>query len=134
MGPCKECHRDYESAKLHIGKSSAGWCFSLHVYPRPDYSSIALDIKDLDDWKKYFSFPGSYIEDEYGSKISVKEMLDNIENRSGCIDDLPADERGRFYTANGACKGPNGLARHNISQHCISHGEGTYDYIIGEFC
>jgi len=27
--PCAACGRGYE--QVHVGKSSAGWCFSLHV-------------------------------------------------------------------------------------------------------
>ena len=29
--PCEAC--GHEPAPLHIGKSSGGWCFSLHVIP-----------------------------------------------------------------------------------------------------
>lgn len=36
-----------EEDALHIGKSSAGWCFSLHIIPE-------LGIRDLSDWTKCF--------------------------------------------------------------------------------
>lgn len=39
-----------------------------------------------------------------------------------------------FYTRNNAVPGPNGLARHRIDMaHCIGHGAGTWDLILGEF-
>lgn len=34
---------------------------------------------------------------------------------------------------NNAVPGPNNLLRHKIDQHCIGHGDGTYDYLVGEF-
>jgi len=35
---------------------------------------------------------------------------------------------------NQAEPGPDGLARHKVNDgHCIGHGEGTWDLIIGEF-
>ena len=39
-----------------------------------------------------------------------------------------------FHEKNHSEDGPNGLLRHKIDgTHCIGHGEGTYDYTIGEF-
>lgn len=38
---CECCGRGFEP--LHIGKSSGGWCFSLHVMPEDN-------INTLDDW------------------------------------------------------------------------------------
>ena len=32
-----------------------------------------------------------------------------------------------------AIPGPNGLLRHRIGEHCIGHGDGTWDLIRGEF-
>lgn len=49
---CPHCGRGDEGL-LHIGKSSAGWCFSLHVMNR---------IQSLDDWKKAFENPENSIE------------------------------------------------------------------------
>jgi hypothetical protein len=44
---------------LHIGKSSAGWCFSLHVMPE-------AGINSLDEWRSLFCDPYALIQDEYG--------------------------------------------------------------------
>lgn len=54
--PCQCCGRPFE--QLHIGKSSAGWCFALHVIPE-------RGIKDLDDWVRIWSQPEARIVDEY---------------------------------------------------------------------
>lgn len=59
--PCECCGRTDEG--LHIGKSSAGWCFSLHVIPEEG-------INGLDDWKSRFDEPGVQIVNEYGEVVS----------------------------------------------------------------
>lgn len=39
-----------------------------------------------------------------------------------------------FHKCNQSERGPNGLLRHKIDgKHCISHGQGTWDCIVGEF-
>ncbi len=116
----------------HIGKSSAGWCFSLHVDPSDGIFALH-DIKHL-----WF---GKTIKDEYGSTISKKEMLAIITERSW--ERRSAEEMNKdpfyeswdeFHSVNGSEDGPNGLLRHKIDgNHCIGHGDGTYDYLIGEF-
>ena len=98
--PCECCGREYPS--LHIGKSSAGWVFSLHVIPG--------EIESLDHWKERWSKEGVRIINEYGNAITPDEMLLVITNRSH----------------------PRGLLRHDGS-HVLGHGEGTWDYITGEF-
>lgn len=126
--PCKECGRPHK--QMHIGKSSAGWCFSLHVIPEEN-------INDLEDWERLWAQPGARIVDEYGTEVSADEMRDNITNRSW-------DRRSgipfgygswaRFYEQNHAAPGPNGLLRHKIEPgHCIAHGDGTWDCIVGEY-
>jgi len=109
---------------LHIGKSSGGWCFSLHVVPEDG-------INDLDDWRKLWSAPGTFIENEYGEKISVEDMEDIITNRSS--EDFPR-ESVDWYRQNQAEPGPRHLARSMVDgRHCIKHGAGTWDCITGEF-
>jgi hypothetical protein len=123
-GPCEHCGRDFEGK--HIGKSSMGWCFALYVgeYEGP---------KNLDQWKERFHQPGSMIKNEYGDTVSPLDMLDTITNRES----KPAmgyEWTAQEYAQNHAELGPNGLARSLISEgHCIGHGEGTWDYIVGEF-
>jgi hypothetical protein len=119
---CPHCGRSDEP--LHIGKSSAGWCFSLHVYPDKGIST-------LEDWKDIWSNPKSVINDEYSRTVTPEDMLDTIANRywHGV-----QNTSHRWLAENYAEIGPNHLARHAISEgHCIGHGEGTWDYIVGEF-
>jgi hypothetical protein len=68
--------------------------------------------------------------DEYGGTLTDIELLSQITNRSriGALD-ITFD-----YDANSAERGPRGLVRAIIDgRHCIGHGEGTWDLIIGEF-
>lgn len=116
--PCKCCGRPYED--LHIGKSSGGWCFSLHVIPE-------RGLNDLDDWINFLE--GKKIFNEYGEKILLANLISEITERShpGGIDLTEYMDK---YTE----RGPNNLLRHRVDgKHCIRHGEGTWDYIIEEF-
>lgn len=99
--PCKHCGRAYES--LHIGKSSGGWAFALHVDPE-NY------INTLDDWRRLWNEPGTYIYDEDNEVISIEEM-------ERCI-----TQRGK------------NLRRHDLHDgFCVGRGEGTWDYVQGYF-
>jgi hypothetical protein len=60
---------------LHIGKSSAGWNFLLHIHPN-------LGVHELVDWRSLFCKVGSCIKNEYGDKIAYQEMVDCITKRS----------------------------------------------------
>lgn len=125
--PCPTCGRADEI--YHIGKSSGGWCFSLHVDP-------VNGINDLSDIKKLWK--GKIIKDEYGDEISKQGMLKLITKRSCPRDDNDAPYGYRswedFHWRNNSCPGLNGLVRHRIEEgHCIGHGEGTWDLIVGEF-
>jgi hypothetical protein len=102
--PCNHCGRPYESERKHIGKSSAGWVFSLHIIPEEG-------IDDLDDWQRVWSRPGWKIEDEYGETVSPDEMLARITQRHG-MSRLPGGGGDRF----------------------AGHGAGTWDKYTGEFC
>ena len=101
---CACCGREYEP--IHIGKSSGGWCFTLHVIPENA-------INSLDDWRKLWNTPGAKILDEYDRQIPIEEMEEVITQRS--------------WNA-------GGLRRHPIDgRYCIGHGEGTWDCCPGEF-
>lgn len=124
---CKCCMRPKEVK--HIGKSSAGWCFSLHVDE---------NTKSLVDWIDLITFHlgnpdhPCHIVDEYGRKLSLDELLHIIKNRDW--GHLVAPRPKEFYDQNNAEPGPNNLIRHKIDgRHCIGHGEGTWDLIRGEF-
>lgn len=131
--PCGSCTRDFEA--IHIGKSSGGWCFGLHV-------DAELGIHSLADWKERFAREGSFIKNEYNERVSVNDMLTIITGRTwartsaGCPDAVrnARQETDEWYRQNHAQPGPNGLARAQIMPgHCIGHGEGTWDLIVGEF-
>lgn len=136
---CKHCGRYDEDTVLHIGKSSYGWCFSLHVIPESN-------INSLDDWKKLFEQEDKYIiKNEYDEKISKEKMLEIIEKRVG---NKPFDERNwdnmlfnsgkteqYFHDTNLSERGPNNLLRSRIGPEtrCLGHGDGPYDLIEGLF-
>lgn len=116
---CPTCKRGDER---HIGKSSAGWCFSLRVYPEDGIST-------LDDWKREFARSDTAIRTEYDTHIAPGVMVDHIVNR-----EWPHPRDPKFFVENHAVPGPAGLARHKIDgSHCVGHGEGTWDYFKGEF-
>ena len=108
---------DFDKA---AGKSSGGWCFSLHVTDT---------IRSLDDWKE--EWQNGIILDEYDSEISQEDMLGIITVRSWASKRPMTPEE---LDRNHAFYGPNGLLRHRIEAgHCIGHGDGTWDLIMGEF-
>ena len=118
--PCECCGRPYEP--LHIGKSSSGWVFTLHIIPEEG-------INDLPDLEKLWSIPDSKIKNEYGDEILPNEMQNIITNRYR--DDAPSE---RFdYKANHAEPGPNNLVRYKLDRYCIKHGAGTWDCVVGDF-
>lgn len=117
--------------RIHIGKSSSGWHFALHVTDK---------IRSLEDWEKVFK-KGS-IKNEYGDKLSPNQMMDIITKREwhkpkANYKTLPVNyaSRRRLLDKNCAEEGFNGLIRSKIMEgHCIGHGDGTWDLITGEFC
>lgn len=120
---CECCGRPYIEDRRHIGKSSFGWCFSLHVIPEDG-------INTLEDWVREWSMPGVHIVDEYGDVLTAKQMLSRVTERSGAAPNWNARE----YAINHAQPGPKNLIRHLVDgMHCIGHGDGTWDYIRGEF-
>ncbi len=99
--PCPTC--GHQEPFQHIGKSSAGWAFSLHVDDK---------FHGLDDYRREWSKPEAVIVDENGAHVPVDVMEDRITKRSHPrgLSRRPIDGR-----------------------HCIGHGEGTWDLITGEF-
>ena len=120
---------------MHIGKSSGGWCFALHVYPfwvGNEPGAFAAD--SLEAWKHKFETEGSYIEDEYGDLVSVESLLQSITQRSARNPDFEYPDS--WYEENHAVPGPRGLARRKIDgDFCVAHApdDGTWDLCIGEF-
>ena len=140
MGTNFYLHRTDESAgevasPLHIGKSSMGWCFSLHVYPE-------RGIRDLNDWLPLFK--DGDIFDEYGEHVPAQEMMAIISERSRAsredwdtfgtrVGQLYGSSESEFHLRNQSERGPRGLLRHRISLHCVAQGAGTWDCIVGDF-
>ena len=116
---CECCGHTPPETYLHIGKSSAGWCFGLYV---------GRDCpKDLEGWKALWRNPDYVIKSEYDDIVSPERMENLVVNRRGNC--YPMDDfEGRYII------GPKGLLRHSIDgRHCVGHGDGTYDLIAGEF-
>jgi len=119
-----------ECAPIHVGKSSYGWCFSLHVARTDDSQEYRDGLPlDLDGWRALFARPGSFIRDEYGGTVTAEDMLSIITQRSR--PKWTAD--GDWCDQNFASRGPNNLAR-------LTHGHGrpgpdneTWDYCYGDF-
>jgi hypothetical protein len=126
---CQHCGRSDEP--LHIGKSSVGWVFGLHVIPEDG-------IADLADWERLWSESGAIIKDEYGGKISKESMLSWITER-GRDEDVFSHvpygyvSREEFHRMNESQDGPKGLLRRRLSRRVIGYGKGTWDLVTGEF-
>lgn len=56
---------------------------------------------------------GAFVRNEYGERVPIEELEDIITNR---------EWRGKMPHRN-----------YVDGRHCIGHGEGTWDYIVGEF-
>ena len=120
---CPHCDRPFDS--LHIGKSSAGWCFSLRIHPTENINSLA-------DWQERWSRDGAKIKNEYGDVIAPDEMFSEITDRS--LGNTQPITSPLWFEQNNAVPGPNGLARHRINGRlCVGYGLGPYDIMEGEF-
>lgn len=123
----------------HIGKSSVGWAFSLHVTLREDNPGgyFPTNLADYSDWFSSWGFRlGCWsIRSEYRDKVSPARMMEIILLRRGrSSSDRPAHWTPEYLEANFAVPGPYGLLRHKIDNyHCIGHGMGTFDYLVGDF-
>ncbi len=102
---CSHCLQS-KTIEKHIGKCSGGWCFYLHIYPEEG-------ICNLDDWRTLWNQTSAYVKDEYGCIVPLKSLEEVITDRTWG-DDFP--QRMEI----------DGI-------HCIGHGPGTWDYIVGEF-
>jgi hypothetical protein len=108
---------------LHIGKSSAGWCFSLHIIPE-------LNIHDLPGWVPYLLDQDRLIVDEYRQVVTYEQMLAIITDRKS---NRTCTWTREMYDKNYAEPGPNNLARHSLGHGCTRQGAGSWDCIEGEF-
>lgn len=122
---------------LHIGKSSAGWHFSLCVYP-------LIGIANLEDWKRVWASKDCKLYTEDDVEITPEEALEYITNRKpwthATEDEVLASHNkmvkeydvGRFYKTyeeymadNHAKRGINGLWAHDSSRYKST--DDTYD-------
>ena len=103
---CDSCEREFEP--MHMGKSSAGWAFSLHTYPQEPKS-----IHDLIDWIEFIvKHPKGRIENEYGEKHTLESFLSCVMDRNH----------------------PRGLQRSQGDQFReVKAGKGTWDCCPYEF-
>ena len=135
-GVCEQC--GLSEQRRHIGKSSFGWCFSLHV--EPDEADFP---HSWDDWPRELT-AGGRIVDEYRRGVELPAFVEVVTNRGNgryCSEDwfgshswIGYDDETDFHRCNQSQRGPKGLMRHRIDEgHCIGHGEGTWDLIRGEF-
>jgi hypothetical protein len=62
-----------ETPNLHVGKSSAGWTFSLRIHPDQD-------INTLDDWRARWAT--GVIFDEYDHPVTAAEMEAIVTDRA----------------------------------------------------
>lgn len=115
--------------KLHIGKSSGGWCFQLHIIPE-------LGLGDWVDWHDYIRRSyDHHIADEHGEYVSIAELWyivtqRRVKSRPQLSPALESD----FLIGSHAEWGPNNLLRSRIGAGgCIGHGSGTWDLIAGAF-
>lgn len=69
---CEHCGRG-EEERLHIGKSSSGWAFLLHIDD---------ERRSLSDWLRLWETGGGRIVDEYGDEKTIAEVLNTITNRT----------------------------------------------------
>jgi len=132
---CEHCGRG--GKKTHIGKSSWGWCFSLHVQDEP-WRDPEDTIKSLEDWKWRLDRPKTVVRDEYGDTVSRDEMIEIITERTGNVTKEYVEKynesiRGLMFQTPVTFH-PNGLMRHGVDgSHCVGNGEGPWDLCRGEF-
>ncbi len=126
---CSHCGRGDTVEQLHVGKSSGGWCFALHVIPERGLNS-------LEDWKAYLQQNCIALYSDSDIMIEHHELIKIITERSWPNKQLPSSYRSwrDFHALNHSFDGPNDLVRYAIDRtHCVGHGDGTWDLMIGEF-
>lgn len=116
----------HQDKSIHLGKSSVGWTFGLRIRPDDNinnWNDIVSLIKEkqADYWQ---------IQDEYGTPFSFAQFSYVVCERQG----KRASFSPSWLAQNYAMEGPNNLVRRLIDgQHCVGHGDGTYDYLVGSF-
>jgi hypothetical protein len=120
--------RNDEGIYWHVGKSSLGWCFAMHV---------DKDLKDITDLIRYLDeFLPDKIVDNNGTEYTAAELLGVILLRG--VGETPRSKRTDTYLrTNHAVLGPQGLLRYEISvtSRCVGHAIAglPVDYVAGDF-
>lgn len=153
---CECCGRHDPVEEVHLGKSSGGWYFSLHVYPDGGDGVVAFsDWDGMVTWLRQELASGGIICNEYGEEKGFEQFEDVVTKRSwqkdwdtdwwaprpfGTKPDgtpfmLPGyTSEDHFHRSSHSKRGPNGLLRHQVDgRHCIANGSGAWDCIVGEF-
>lgn len=113
-----------DGTRRHIGKSSRGWCFAMHVDDA---------IQDFNALCRALWHYGECVCDEEGDPVHRAVLLEDMLLRG-----MTSVSRTQEYLrVNHAVMGPNGLLRSEISvsSRCVGHAAGglPIDYIEGEF-
>lgn len=116
-------HAQADPVSLHIGKSSVGWVFGLHVIP-------ALGIGSLSSWitritEAMVRHEGRIV-NEYGNPIDFGTLMDII-----CLGKGHRELTPEWLRENGAYTNHSarGLARRNTAKP----GPGAWDLCSGRF-
>lgn len=122
LNVCPHCDRP--ERKLHIGKSSGGWCFGLRVYEGEDGPN------NWADWMALLTKPGTVnkIKNEYGEYVLLSELVETVTQRKGS----PEPDTNRRDMGEGSWYDARvGLWRHRHGGAMA--GEGTFDLCPYEF-
>lgn len=123
-GACGHCGQPLPDApRLHIGKSSMGWAFTLHIIPEDG-------INNLFDWIERWERPNARIVDEYGRAVTPYDMLKTVVKRHRPEGpQMTPDDLAR----NHAFIGANNMLVHVPDAHAEPHGMVMWSRCKGEF-
>jgi hypothetical protein len=116
---CNCC--DHKPDDFHIGKSSYGWYFTMHVtYTITNFQDMLIFLVD----NRY------NIYNEYGDKVELEDIIRTICCRSG------NNTAENYYENSIYCElGQYGLVKFKVGFGCIGSSEiNPIDYVPGDFC
>lgn len=106
--------------RIHIGKSSCGWKFCLHIYPNHNINSFK-------DWYDILQNDEYIITDEYNEVISINKMINIITKKPRVY---KKEDTGKIID-NQYIVSEVGLLQHSYQGFIVVKNE-TYDYLICE--
>jgi hypothetical protein len=112
VNACSSCGHCHDRDTHHIGKSSAGWKFTLHVDDPKGHSEHKLYT--FLDWERFLSQDFVRIFNEDEEELTTTDILDLI-NRKGWNPDSYKLDQGRYDP-----------------EHCVGTSD-TYTLMIGYF-